>query len=700
MATEKRDQEIWKTSLDRAKLGLWDWDLASGTCFYSATWAQMLGYQEHELAHDADLWLQLTHPDDREQAVSSGERHLSGLTDIIETELRLKHKDGHWVWVLDRGGVIERDEDGKPLRMVGVQTDITRQKLAEYQLEQINARFKLALAASGIGVWHFDIATNQSHWDEKTREIFGIEAGSPDVPRDIWHCHLHPDDKERAERAHDLGPGSGDVTAIRYRIVRRDGEVRHVESLIRFIETAESAGQILGTVRDVTESVLREEELAHAARHDPLTGLLNRIAFDRLFAEQMALTRHLPLAVFYIDLDYFKALNDFAGHAAGDAALRAIAAAIRAVLPAEGYAGRLGGDEFAAIVPRCERSEAEALGNALLAAIRTADLGRVVGYRSLAASIGITIVRDAAMSAADALACADDACYAAKAAGRDRCSVFTYEADTAVGSLNAARMAAETLDALDTGRLVLYGQRVRQLGGSRFDGVEILARLAGRDGRLIPPGEFIPAAERFGIAAKLDRWIIATALRRYTTAMASTGMVLGFNLSAQTLSDPQLWPFVDRLIDETCAPPRKIVFEITETAAVTNFDAAERFVRSARARRCLVALADFGSGLSSFEYLRRFPIDTIKINGSFVQHMAENKFDREIVASINGIAKSLGYAVVAKRIENQATLDMLVEMGIEFGQGFFLHRPEPLEDIVAEHIALAADRRARRGRTG
>ncbi len=700
MATEQRDQEIWKTALDRAKLGLWDWDLASGTCFYSATWARMLGYQEHELAQETDLWLRLTHPEDREQAVSSGERHLSGLTDIIETELRLKHKDGHWVWVLDRGGVIERDEDGKPLRMVGVQTDITRQKLAEYQLEQINARFKLALAASGIGVWHFDIATDKSHWDDKTREIFGVEAGSPEVPRDIWHSHLHPDDKERAERAHDLGPGSGGVTAIRYRIVRRDGEVRHVESLVRFIETAESTGQILGTVRDVTESVLREEELAHAARHDPLTGLLNRIAFDRLFAEQMALARHLPLAVFYIDLDYFKALNDFAGHAAGDAALRAIAAAIRAVLPAEGYAGRLGGDEFAAIVPRCERSEAEALGNALLAAIRTADPGLVVGYRGLAASIGITIVRDATISAADALACADDACYAAKAAGRDRCSVFSHNVDTAVGSLNAARMAADTLDALDTGRLVLYGQRVRQLGGSRFDGVEILARLVGRHGRLIPPGEFIPAAERFGIAAKLDRWIIATALHRYATAMASTGMVLGFNLSAQTLSDPQLWPFVDRLIDETCAPPHKIVFEITETAAVTNFDAAERFVRNARGRRCLVALDDFGSGLSSFEYLRRFPIDTIKINGSFVEHMAESKFDREIVASINGIAKSLGYMVVAERIENQETLDMLVEMGVEYGQGFFLHRPEPLEDIVAEHVTLTADRRARRIRTG
>lgn len=699
MATEELSQEIWKAALDRAQLGLWDWDLAGGTCFYSASWARMLGYEVHELPEASDLWLRMTHPEDRDQAISSGERHLAGLTDIIETELRLKHKDGHWVWVLDRGGVIERDEDGKPLRMVGVQTDITRQKQAEYQLEQINARFKLALAATGIGVWHFDLATNKSNWDEKTREIFGIPGHGAEVPREVWHSHLHPEDKERAERAHALGPGSDGITAVRYRIVRRDGQVRHVDSLIRFIETAGAAGQILGTVRDVTEKVLHEEDLARAARHDPLTGLLNRVAFDRLFAEQIALARHLPLAVFYIDLDYFKALNDVAGHAAGDAALRTIAAAIRGVLPAEGYTGRLGGDEFAAVVPRCERSEAEALANALLAAIRNADLGLDVGHQRLAASIGIAIVRDAAMSAADALACADDACYAAKAAGRDRFALFAPPAAAAVGTLNAARMAAETLDALDSGRLLLYGQKVHQLDDPRFTGVEILARLVGRDGQLIPPGEFIPAAERFGVAARLDRWIIGAALRRYAPAMTTCGLRLGFNLSAQTLSDPQLWSFVDRLIDETGAPAQKIIFEITETAAVTNFDAAERFVRHARERNCLVALDDFGSGLSSFEYLRRFPIDAIKINGSFVQHMAECKFDREIVGAINGIAKSLGYMVVAERIEDQATLDMLVEMGVEFGQGFFLHRPEPLDQIVAEHLKLRTERLSKRRQT-
>ncbi len=172
----RRREEIWERALARAHLGVWDWDLVTGDCFYSVTWAEMLGYREDELPAKSDLWLELTHPDDRENAIASGDRHLAGLSDIIETELRLKHKAGHWVWVLDRGGVVERDADGKPLRMIGVQTDISRQKAAEHQLEQVNARFRLALTASGIGIWHHDIDSSTSFWDAGTRQIFGIEA--------------------------------------------------------------------------------------------------------------------------------------------------------------------------------------------------------------------------------------------------------------------------------------------------------------------------------------------------------------------------------------------------------------------------------------------------------------------------------------------------------------------------------------------
>lgn len=689
MPDEKiRNGKFWALALERAHLGVWDWDILSGDCFYSPTWSHMLGYEDGELANTGDLWLQLTHPDDRERALASGERHIAGLTTSIETELRLRHKDGHWIWVLDRGGIVERDETGRPVRLMGVQTDISRQKEAEAELERVNVRFRLALAASGTGIWHHDIDANKSFWDARTREIFGLVADTDEVAADHWHTYLHPDDKDTTERAH-LPLATDAVIASQYRIIRRDGEIRHVESLVRFIAAPGTAGQILGTVRDITEDKKREQELAYAAHHDALTGLLNRAAFDRLLAVHIATARLLPLAVFYVDLDYFKALNDFAGHAAGDLALKGVAGGILGCLPLSARAARLGGDEFALLVPNCQPAAAETLAGAILAAVRDADLGLPATSRKLAASIGIAFVDDTTTTVADALACADDACYAAKAAGRNRFAVFSADSASGSGGLNAARVAADTVDAMDDGRLKLFGQEIHLLGKPWRESrhVEVLARLVGKNGNLIPPGEFIPVAERFGIASRLDRWIIRTALSQHGPAMKSGAITLGFNLSAQTLSDPLLWDFVDAVIAETGAPHSGIGFEITETAAVTNFDAAEQFVRKARERQCRVSLDDFGAGMSSFEYLRRFPVDQIKIDGSFIENIAQSRFDREIVSAITGIAKSLGCAVVAEKIEEQAALDILRDMGVAYGQGFLLHRPEPLEAIVARASA-------------
>ncbi|MBX3567730.1 MAG: EAL domain-containing protein [Rhizobiaceae bacterium] len=680
-----QENGLWALALERAQLGVWDWNLRTGDCYYAPTWAKMLGYTLAELPDRSDLWLQLTHPDDRERATASGDRHLAGLTEMIETEMRFRHKDGHWVWVLDRGGIVERDAEGKPLRMIGVQTDITRQKATEAQLEQVNARFRLALAASGTGIWHHDNGSATSFWDARTREIYGVPGDACEVSGTLWHTFLHPEDRVEAERAHEAVIGSDQVSAVRYRIVRRDGEVRYIESLLRFIDDPQSSGQLLGTVRDVTEEQRRQLELAHAARHDALTGLLNRTAFDAVMAERIAALGAAPLAVLYVDLDFFKALNDFAGHAAGDSALRKVAAAMRACLPHQAVAARLGGDEFSILAPVADVEQAQALAAVLLEAVSAADLGDAGPRQRLGASIGIALVRDRETLPADALACADDACYAAKASGRGRAAVFSTDSAARTSGLNAARVAADTVDALCEGRLLLYGQKIHGLGQpwDRSRQVEILARLTTRGGQMISPEEFIPAAERFGMAPRLDRWIIRTALTRFRDAIVGEGLSLNFNLSAQTLSDPGLWSFVDATIDETGVPHSAIVFEITETAAITSFAAAERFVGQARERSCRVSLDDFGAGLSSFDYLRRFTVDSIKIDGSFVQHMANSRFDREIVTAITGIARSLGYSVVAEKIETAQAQALLMDLGVEYGQGYLLHRPEPLEAIVA-----------------
>jgi EAL domain-containing protein (putative c-di-GMP-specific phosphodiesterase class I) len=203
-------------------------------------------------------------------------------------------------------------------------------------------------------------------------------------------------------------------------------------------------------------------------------------------------------------------------------------------------------------------------------------------------------------------------------------------------------------------------------------------------GQFVPPCEFIPAAERFGMAAALDRWLIKTALHRFGSVLgASSKNRLSFNLSAHTLSDPSLWDFIEQAASEGRAAASSLGFEITETAAFTDVEAAERFVRQARSQGAHISLDDFGAGLSSFSYLRRFPVDSIKIDGSFIENIETSAFDRQVVSSIADIANTLGSSVVAERIERPATLKILQELGVEHGQGFLMHRPEPLEPLLS-----------------
>lgn len=797
--------------MNRARLGVWDWNLLTDECVYSDTWCAMLGYEPGELHQDGDLWLRLTHPDDRDRAIASGERHLAGQTDTIETELRLRHKQGHWIWVLDRGGIIERDADGKPTRMVGVQTDISSLKHAEQQLEKLNRSYGLVLEASNTGIWSFDFATEHSFWDDRTRTMFGVPLLPAPLEPKIWNSFLHPEDKARTEAAH-AKPIDDTASAVRYRIVLRNGSVRHVETLTVFVPEPGTPGVMLGTIRDVSEEVWANEALntekeklrvilsaisdavlstntdgyvnfinpaaagliglprqkllglnlaqiriadtamplsaifgskrgtqtadiaragrdffslrwtasaihsasglelgtvytfqdvteqqeqqralAHAANHDNLTGLLNRSAFEALLSQQIARASTQPLTILYIDLDYFKGLNDFAGHAAGDQALRTIAATLRSTLPDNAIIARLGGDEFAVILHDGSHAAADATAARLLRAIQNVELS-VAAHRNLGASIGVALIDDSAVTPADALARADDACYRAKSSGRNQHAFFTRLGEAASSGMTAARIVADIADARVEGRLLLYGQEIREIRDpwTSAGHVEVLARMRSRSGQLISPAEFIPAAERFGMAAPLDRWIIQSALQRHGhTMQGPDGLSLAFNLSAQTLSDPELWEAIDAIIAEQRVHRSNVVFEITETAAFTNFEAAERFVHAARNSGCRVSLDDFGTGLSSFEYLRRFPVDTIKIDGSFIQNLSTHRFDREIVAAITAIAHNLGCEVIAEKVENQADIDLLDKMGVRFGQGFLMHRPEPLEQLVARQFAAS-----------
>lgn len=670
------NDEVLQHAIRRARLGVWDWDLRADRCSYSDGWFEMLGYHPGELRQTSDLWIKLVHPDDRERAIASGDLHLAGAVAEIETELRLRHKDGRWIWVLDRGGIIERDADGRPVRMVGVQTDITSQKRIAAELLEVNERFRLALEASDIGIWQFDPDTQLSFWDNRTREIFGLPPGSAELPRGLWHQFLHPDDKQAAEKAH--SETTEKTQDIRYRIVRADGTIRHLETLARFVPVLGTSGLLTGTIRDVTEEHERQQQLAWTASHDALTGLLNRAKFEAVLAERIAAAIANPVHLLYIDLDYFKAINDSAGHAAGDLALKNIANGLVQIAPSAAVA-RLGGDEFAIVLAESD-GDARQIAEQILGVVKAVALGS--GHKTeMGASIGIAEISDTTLSVADALARADDACYASKVAGRNQWSVFDEHRPHWSG-LTAARLVSDIADAKVEGRLKLFGQEIHRINDpfGSADHVEVLARLYSRDGKLILPGEFIPAAERFGVASALDRWIIRSALQQCGPLLGDVS--IGFNLSAHTLSDPTLWDFVEEARAAAGAPSSGIFFEITETAAFTDLKAAEAFLNRARSKGYRIALDDFGAGLSSFSYLRKFPVDVIKIDGSFIERVTDSPLDREAVSSLCRIASVLGCELIAERIENQETLTVLSELGVRLGQGFLMHRPEPLPGLM------------------
>ena len=803
-----KDTHRWKQALEVAGLGVWDWDLRSNVTVYSESWCQMLGYRRSELPDTEDLFLLLLHPEDRERAIESGDRHLAGQCDSIETELRLRHKDGHWVWVLDRGAIIERDESGRPLRVLGVQTDITQQKQAERDASLMNERFSLALAASETGIWHFDVGRERSFWDAKTCEIFGLEPHPREIESETWHGFLHPEDKLEAERRHLAAIDDGRVLKLGYRIVGRNGEVRHVETLAKSVRSQGSAGYLVGTIRDVTDEILaaralhaekeryeitlesindavistdvtgvitfanpsaaamlsleqgaltgrnifslfrnddlirnvepdtqdsfesgvtldihselyrcksspilsptgdcwgnvytfqnvseetrRRQQLAYAATHDSLSGLYNRIAFDEALEKAIETATTSAFAILYLDLDHFKALNDFAGHAAGDEALKAIASTVSESLPDSAMFARLGGDEFAILLLGADAETARSIAGDVIAAVKSIELGYTLGGPRLGCSIGIALVADSSVTASDALAQADDACYAAKSSGRNRFAFFTKNSLRAASGLSAAREVADLTEALDEDRVLLFGQEIHAFDEMRAPcgRLEILARLKSRDGRIVGPDAFIPAAERFGMATVLDRWIIRKAFAQYGRLLKQMDLKIGFNLSAQTLCDASLWSFVRETAEEHGADLSQIAFEITETAAVSCFDTANRFVHSARDHGCMISLDDFGSGLSSFDYLRRFPINCIKIDGAFIEKIVDSKVDRAIVAAVVELARNLGFDVVAEKIESEEVVAQLRRLGVTHGQGYHLHRPEPLDELVQRRLEL------------
>ncbi|MEM9439576.1 MAG: PAS domain S-box protein [Pseudomonadota bacterium] len=446
---------------------------------------------------------------------------------------------------------------------------------------------------------------------------------------------------------------------------------------------------LVGIGRDITEAKYLEDRLQHQATHDSLTDLLNRAEFERGLASALAKAKstNRSSVLCYIDLDQFKILNDSAGHMAGDQLIRQMASLFGERADAIGaMLARLGGDEFGLLVEACTLDQGKRIAQDLIDAtnmLRFSWEGRTFG---VSISVGLTVIDENLRDVDDALTQADIACYAAKDNGRGRLCVYqASDAETWQRHQDVLR-AASLEQAIANNNLTLMAQPIVRLGNDALpvSHYEILLRLQGPAGEWLLPGAFIPAAERYGLMSMIDQWVVETSLEAISDiARPADGFRFNINLSGHSLTDAAFQDSLRGMLRESKLPTESLCFEITETAVISNLTRAKRFVSELRDLGCRIALDDFGCGLSSFSYLKHFLVDYIKIDGSFIKHIADDATDRAIVEAINHVSHVGKLQTVAECVEDEALIVQLRELQIDYAQGLALGSAEPLADVLA-----------------
>ncbi len=439
---------------------------------------------------------------------------------------------------------------------------------------------------------------------------------------------------------------------------------------------------------NVTEAQALAHRLSFQATHDALTGLVNRQEFERRLERILG---ELPrdgeeYALLYLDLDQFKVVNDTCGHTAGDQLLRQITAQVHERLRGRDTLARLGGDEFGVLLEHCPLDQALRIATDLRDAVQNYRFVWEGKPFSVGVSIGLVPLSSATGNVAAALSAADAACYAAKEQGRNR--VHLYQPDDALLTQQRSQMqwVSRLTHALDAGRFRLYQQAISPLGhgAAGRPHFEILLRLLDEDDRVVEPMAFVPAAERYNLMPAIDRWVMREVISRHAAqhrhAPANQRPIFAINLSGSSLSDERVTEFVHGLLAEHGVPADMLCFEITETAAIANLGRATQFIQSLKREGCLFALDDFGSGMSSFAYLKQLPVDFLKIDGSFIRTMAEDRVTRAMAEAINRVAHVMAIETVAECAESAPIIALLQELGVDHAQGYALDRPQPMAD--------------------
>lgn len=606
-----------------------------------------------------------------------------------DLELPLVRADGRQICVRLVGSV--ESEPGQPLKLVGAIQDITEARRLANELAQQHELLRVTLQSIADAVITVD-SHGQVTWMNPVAERMTGWTTPEAVCRPIEQVFLITNEETRQAAPSPVAAALAQQQVVglahHTQLISRSGQRYGIEDSAAPIRNRE--GEILGAVlvfHDVTEQRRLSSEMTYRATHDALTGLVNRVEFESRLRRTLkrAQDGHSAHALLYIDLDQFKLVNDACGHTIGDQLLQQVSRLLQETIRSRDTVARLGGDEFGVILEHCRIEQAQRVAQQVCDRMEDFRFTHDGRRFRIGASIGLVPVDDRWTGTSAILQAADTSCYAAKEAGRNRVHVW-FDTDQAMRLRQGEmRWATRIEQALDDNRFVLFWQRIEPLNASaRGVHAEVLLRLGQPDGTLIAPGAFLPSAERFHLASRIDRWVLRNALTRLGRSPGREAIEsLSINLSGQSVGDRAFhrWS-IDALTEagpEVCA---RLCLEITETTAVGHMADALQFIQQVRRLQVKVALDDFGAGASSFGYLKTLPVDVLKIDGQFVRDVIDDPLDEAAVRGFIDVARVVGVHTVAEFVDQARVLERLREMGVDFAQGYLIHEPESIESLL------------------
>jgi diguanylate cyclase (GGDEF)-like protein/PAS domain S-box-containing protein len=694
LETIKRNNLRMTLATDSGRIGLWEYNLMDNSLIWDKWMYRLHGLSPNDKTETYTLWASHLHPEDKVAAELAVKNAIEG-KDKFDTEFRIVWKDGS-IRRMRGAAELEYDDNQQPIKMVGVNWDVTEVHEMRAELEQQHELLQVTLESIGDAVittdsrgitqWLNPVAQNITGWSKEKAQGKPIEQ--------VFHIV----DGETRERITDpieacLTRGETSELPKNTVLISRTGNEVGIEDSAAPIK--DKAGNIVGLVvvfHDVTEQRLLTKKMSYQATHDALTDLLNRAEFEVRLNEMLERchANQEQHALMFIDLDHFKIINDTCGHAVGDEALIQISKLFREVFRTSDIVARLGGDEFGVILENCSVTQAKKLAQKICNKLVTFRFSHGEDKFQLGASIGLVIMDRSWKGIESLVKAADSCCYEAKQSGRNRVQVLSSQ-DMDFGSLaGEIQWTTEIERALNEDRFVLFAQTVHHTLPSSKEGIhaEILIRMLDDKGNLILPSVFFPAAERYHLASRIDRWLLhhfAEWIGSLSHEKRESIQMLCINLSAQSIGDRAFHDDIEQVVTQIEPSLRdKLCFDIAETAVMNHLVDTAKFIERVKNMGARIAMDDFGRGSASYAHLKELDVDLLKIDGQFVQNALNDELDEASLRSFIEVANILNVETVAKYVDEEEILNKIQQLGVDYVQGFLLHKPEKLDSLVVD----------------